>query len=90
MIGGTVIENALDVQPETQRVVARLWCFSATEGECAVWADPHEASDVQPGDTIWWQSMEIMWSRGGEFSDRVIQKVGYSFDPRIAQEEGEK
>jgi|AntRauTorckE5430_2_1112549.scaffolds.fasta_scaffold38974_2 hypothetical protein len=86
MIGGTIIENAIDVQPDTLRAVRRLWCYSEGEGECAVWAEIEEAQNVKPGDTIWWQSGKIMWSGPDFEGERTISKIGYSFYPRCTQE----
>lgn len=81
MIGGTIIDNTLMMQSETNRPVRRLWCYSEGEGECAVYADPDEAEGVRVGDSIWWQSGKIMWTRRPYFHDRTINKIGYSFDP---------
>ena len=80
MIGGTVIENALVRQNETDRLLRRLWCMEGND-ECAVYAEPDDAAEVRTGDRIWWQAGKIMWSREGEFRDRVFPKVGYSFTP---------
>lgn len=83
MIGGTVLENRLTTSPN-RVAVRQLWCIDTRNpnDECAVFADPDEAADVRPGDRIWWQSGKIFWSRHGEFHDKQIKKIGYSFDPR--------
>lgn len=91
MVGGTVIENVVTRNSETGAFRRRLWCADRrSSDECAVFADCHEAEDVQPGDWIWWQSGKIYWTRhvdgdpdkGSEFVEREIRKIGFSFDPR--------
>lgn len=83
MIGGTVIENQISACAETGKLRRRLWCVDRRHAdECAVFADPDEAADVQPGDRIWWQSGKIYWTRDGAFVEREIRKIGFSFDPR--------
>lgn len=87
MVGGVVIEACHETQPETGREVVRLWCFDGRAGyhdECAVWTEP--ADDLpEVGDSIWWQGNKIMWTSTQQgFRDRVIPKIGYSFDPRSA------
>lgn len=81
MVGGTVIE-ALAMRDRAGRDVIRLWCMDRHSDECAVYADPIEASDVRPGDRIWWQSGKIYWTRDSAFTEREIRKISYSFDPR--------
>lgn len=81
MVGGTVIENMLIGDKR------RLWCADIPRGhvvadELAVYAEADEASEVRIGDKIWWQGRQIYWSRSGEFTDRPIGRIGYSFDPR--------
>lgn len=84
MVGGVVLENRIMLLPESNRMVRRLWCIDTdSHGECAVYADPDEAKDVMPKDFIWWQSGKIFWSdTAGTVSDKEIDKIGYSFDPR--------
>ena len=82
MVGGKVIENALVRQPETRRLVRRIWCIDRHD-ECAVYADPAEAEPIRPGDSVWWQSGQIFWTpRDGSREDVPMKKIGFSFDPR--------
>lgn len=84
MIGGKVIENKIVRQPETSRKLRRLWCVDTVyqSDELAVYTTPDNGKNVQGGDDIWWQSGKIYWSRGNDFRDVPMPKVGYSFDPR--------
>lgn len=83
MIGGTVIENKPHRNSETRVKSRRLWCVDKRNGdELAVYADLDEAWPVRVGDEIWWQGKTIYWSREGQFTDRKIRKIGFSFDPR--------
>lgn len=85
MVGGTVIENQIRTCAETGSVRRRIWCVDRRRAdECAVFADADEAQDIRPGDEIWWQCGSIYWTRAGEFADREIRKIGFSFDPREA------
>lgn len=90
MVGGTVIENVV-ADLESGTPARRLWCVERRNpsNECAVFADIDEASDVQPGDLIWWQGGKIFWTRYENpedeepiFCEREISKIGFSFDPR--------
>lgn len=88
LVGGIVIENTLSCDSNTGALIRQLWCTDGRQhsSECAVYADPDGASDVQPGDMIWWLSSTIFWSRLSssrlEFAERKIRKFGPSFNPR--------
>jgi hypothetical protein len=35
---------------------------------------------IKPGDIVWWQGEWALWTpKTGEFEDRKIQRIGYSF-----------
>jgi hypothetical protein len=84
MVGGTVIENALGIGQRSGEPRRQLWCVDSNSrsDECAVFCDIEAGKDVRPGDRIWWQERTIYWTRDGEFVEREIPKVGFSFDPR--------
>lgn len=47
---------------------------------CAVFVDP-EGHDIQPGDSLWWQSGTCYWTpqaRPFGVSDIPLRKIGYS------------
>lgn len=84
MVGGTVIENRVGEGGRGQGQRRQLWCVDhhGRSEECAVFCDIEAGKDVRPGDRIWWQGGTIYWTRDGEFTEREIPKVGFSFDPR--------
>jgi hypothetical protein len=49
-------------------------------GFCAVYVDP-EGHNIQPGDSLWWQSGTAYWTpqnRPYGVSDVPLRKIGYS------------
>lgn len=78
-VGGRLIE-ILPVRLKSGRDVVRLWVVDRPYSpggigdETCVYAEPQE-SMPKLGDTIWWQSGQIMFD-----GDRqTLRKVGYSF-----------
>ncbi len=81
MVGGTVIEAAR-MRTEGGRDVVRLWCVDKMD-ECAVYADPASADGVpKVGDRIWWQGRDIYF----DGDRKTARKIGFSFDPRQAND----
>lgn len=70
MVGGKIIEI------KNEGMVSRLWCMDGND-ECAVMVQNAQVMPVV-GDAVWWQSGKVYWN-----NDRsILEKVGYSFDPR--------
>lgn len=76
MVGGWII----DISPVSPGV-SRLWCVDSLGNELAVNVKDAPAMPLL-GDEVWWQSGKVYWDN----DRRELRKIGYSYDPRRAQE----
>lgn len=90
-VGGRVVE----VVPVTP---AKVWVNTDDAKPprhpnlCAIFVDP-EGYDIQPGDSLWWQSGVAYWTpldRSFGASDIPLKKIGYSGVGRPGREGEEK
>ena len=86
MVGGDV--------KEVLRLRGRIWVNAEerdTGTECAIYVERNRTSEqIKPGDVIWWQGRQAMWTpkknrdrpvdqlRQGWHFDIVILRIGYS------------
>jgi hypothetical protein len=76
MVGGKVIE----CRREGERT--RLWCMDAGD-ELAIYVKT-EPEMPAPGDIVWWQDRVALWTPADRrFTDRKLERIGYSFDPGV-------
>lgn len=86
MSGGGIVIDVwpidLRVSGEVRRLL-RVWVYDPRSGdESAVYVDPEQGAGIRVHDRVWWGADCVYWTRGGEFTDRQLPKVGLSFDPR--------
>lgn len=76
MIGGVIIDIL------TKGETTLLWCMNRENDEGAIFVK-NEAEMPEVGDRVWWQGHQAFWTPKDErFVERVLQRVGYNFDPR--------
>ncbi len=83
MIGGHVIHvcNVRKNFGNGPQAAKSVWCVDRHGDEACVYVSA--ACPVVPGDSIWWQGREAMWTPADRSQiDVHFARYGYSFDPR--------
>ena len=71
------------------RCIDRIWVntLDASNTECATYVERNETSEkIQPGDALWWQGREAMWTpeRNRAYTgEHPKRKSGVDYDIRI-------
>ncbi len=73
---GGVVVNICPLSDGTQRLEVIDRSYPNDPYTCVEVSSEY---DIQFGDTVWWQSGKVMWSRENEFTDRQIPKLSFTY-----------